>query len=96
MQSSKKDFFKKEILPLLSEYEITYRDFQNGDFGDLEQVIIESKNKGGGIDFWSSGWLGIDLYDYEKDEVLMNILIEADEEYIPVLEKLKKLLEFDK
>ena len=51
------EWFKKEVSPDLLNYKITYRNYKNGDFGDLDQIIIESKILGGGIDFWSSGWL---------------------------------------
>ena len=75
------EWFKKEVSPDLLNYKITYRNYKNGDFGDLDQIIIESEILGGGIDFWSSGWLGIDLYDYEKEELLINVLLEPTEEY---------------
>ena len=75
------EWFKKEVSPDLLNYKITYRNYKNGDFGDLDQVIIESKILGGGIYFWSSGWLEIDLYDYEKEELLINALLEPTEEY---------------
>lgn len=92
MQSEKQEIFKREILPLLSKYEVIYRNYQNGDLGDLEQIIVESKNKGGGIDFWSSGWLGIELYDYKNEKEMISVLLETEEEYLSVLEKFKKLL----
>ena len=75
------EWFKKEVSPDLLNYKITYRSYKNGDFGDLDQIIIESKILGGGIYFWSSGWLEIDLYDYEKEELLINVLLEPTEEY---------------
>ena len=75
------EWFKKEVSPDLLNYKITYWNYKNGDFGDLDQIIIESKILGGGIYFWSSGWLEIDLYDYEKEELLINVLLEPTEEY---------------
>ncbi|PSL17648.1 hypothetical protein CLV60_1367 [Dyadobacter jiangsuensis] len=71
--------FKIEIEPTLRGYDIEYRFFENGDFGALNQVVINSTRKGGGIDFWEFGWLGVDLYDYERDEQLLNILLEPHE-----------------
>ena len=38
------EWFKKEVSPDLLNYKITYRSYKNGDFGDLDQVIIESKS----------------------------------------------------
>ena len=86
------EWFKKEVSPDLLNYKITYRSYKNGDFGDLDQVIIESKILGGGIYFWSSGWLGIDLYDYEKEELLINVLLEPTEEYETHLKNLIEAL----
>lgn len=74
------EWFKKEVSPDLLNYKITYRNYENGDFGDLDQIIIESKILGGRIDFWSSGWLGIELYDYEKEKLIINVLLEPTEE----------------
>ena len=86
------EWFKKEVSPDLLNYKITYRSYKNGDFGDLDQVIIESKILGGGIYFWSSGWLEIDLYDYEKEELLINVLLEPTEEYETHLKNLIEAL----
>ena len=47
---------------------------------------------GGGIDFWSLGWLGIDLYDYEKEELLIDVLLEPTEEYETHLKNLIETL----
>lgn len=69
------EWFKKEVSPDLLNYKITYRNYKNGDFVDLDQIIIESKSLGGEIDFWSSGWLEIVLYDYEKEKQIINVFI---------------------
>jgi len=74
------EWFKKVLTPILNNYEIKYRSYEEGDFGSLNQVIFESPKKGGGIDFWGLGWLGIDVYDYEKNEQLLNILLEPHQE----------------
>ena len=73
-------------------YKITYRSYKNGDFGDLDQIIIKSKILGDGIDFWSSGWLGIELYDYEKEKLIINVLLEPTEEYETHLKNLIETL----
>ena len=86
------EWFKKEVSPDLLNYEITYRNYKNGDFVDLDQIIIESKSLGGEIDFWSSGWLEIVLYDYEKEELLINVLLEPTEEYETHLKNLIETL----
>ncbi len=69
-------WFKEIIAPTLIDYEIEYRLYEEGDFGSLTQVIFNSDKKGGGIDFWGLGWLGIDLFDYETEVLLMNVLLD--------------------
>lgn len=88
------DWFKKVIAPHLTGYEISYRFYEEGDFGSLNQVIFNSPTKGGGIDFWGLGWIGIDLVDYETEEQLMNILLDASQqiEQSDALERLQELL----
>ncbi|GHU38256.1 hypothetical protein FACS1894192_09410 [Bacilli bacterium] len=73
------DLFKQNLAPLLTDYKIDYRSYSEGDFGALKQVIIESEKIGGGIDFWSKGWLGLELYDYSKDNQLINVLLSPEQ-----------------
>ena len=72
-----KDFewFKNIFISHLKGFEIKYRFFEEGDFGSLNQVEFDSQEKGGEIDFWSSGQLSIHLVDYKKGEELLNILL---------------------
>lgn len=85
-------WFKNEFIPLLVEdYKIEYVSFKEGDFGTLERVEIEGKNKGGNIDFWSLGWLNIHLVDYEEGKELLNVLLEPNQK-IEKEEAFKKLL----
>lgn len=75
------DFFKKELAPLLSSFNIKYRNFSEGDLGALEQVLLESQNMGGNFDFWDSGWLGVYIYDYISDSEVCNKLFEPTDEH---------------
>ncbi|MCJ8292750.1 MAG: hypothetical protein HRT58_22645 [Crocinitomicaceae bacterium] len=72
-------WFKKEVEPLLKGYSVEYKFFENGDFGDLNQVEFNSKERGGEIDFWSSGWLGVHLVDYKEECVLLNTLLKPNQ-----------------
>ena len=45
----------------------------------MERVVIEGNNKIAGIDFWSKGWLEIDIYDLVIDDQIMNILLYPSE-----------------
>lgn len=81
-------WFKKKIEPTLKGYEINHRFYENGDFGSLNQIEFNSKNKGGNIDFWGLGWLGIFIWDYQQEKQIINVLLEPNQE-----EEQKKLLE---
>ena len=72
-------WFKQHIHQLMGGYAVSFKSFLNGDFGDIERVDFKNKKLGGSIDFWSSGWLGIYVYSYEKEKELFNILLETDE-----------------
>jgi len=90
------NWFKSVIAPNLNEYEIKYKFFDKGDFGSLNQVEFNSTEKGGEIDFWNTGWLGIHLVDYVKGQELLNVFIEPEkkEEQEKALEKLQFLLNY--
>ncbi|MFB1118923.1 hypothetical protein RF240_22415 [Dickeya dadantii] len=85
-------FFKKEIEPILVGYRFQYSSFPDGDFGDLERAEFEGHNKVGTVDFWSKGWVGIDIYDLIVDDQLLNVLLGPEEEQLKAIETLIKLL----
>lgn len=88
------EWFKEQFLPKLEGYEIKYRSFKDGDFGNLERAELEGNNKGITLDFWSTGWLGVHLVDYIKEEELLNAFLEPyqQEEKDKVLKRLQELL----
>jgi hypothetical protein len=73
------NWFEQEIEPQLHGYDFNYRYFEQGDFGSLSQVVFEGKSKGGAIDYWGLGWLGIYLWDYIDEVEVINILLSSDE-----------------
>lgn len=88
-------WFKENIEPLLTHYKCTYRFYANGDFGSLDQVAFDSERYSGEIDYWSSGRVSINLWDYEKEEMVLNLLVLEDEDVsnkINGLIRLKELL----
>jgi hypothetical protein len=87
-------WFKETITPKLGNYEIKYKFFEEGDFGSLNQIEFNNEQRGGNIDFWNSGWVGIHLVDYLKGDELMNLMIEPNklEEMNNNLEKLVAIL----
>ena len=90
-------WFREQIEPKLRGYEIVYRFYEEGDLGSLSQVIINSSENGGGIDFWGLGWLGVDFYDYKNDRVLINVLLKPEQvpEKNSALEDLIRYLKID-
>ena len=76
---------QKNLIPHLIDYTIECNYYA---------ITFESSQKGGYIHFWGSGWFGVDVYDYEKDEEVLNVLLEDNEieEQDQLLEKLKKIL----
>jgi len=88
------DYYNNYIASYLKAYEIEYKSFDEGDFGSLEQVEFNNDKRGGNIDFWGLGQLGIFIWDYEKEAEILNIFLNPDqeEEKKEYLDKLKELL----
>lgn len=72
--------FNEVIKPKLTEYSFEYSAFASGEFGDLERVEFEGRDKLGTIDFWSKGWIGIDIYDCAIEEQILNSLTSPEEQ----------------
>lgn len=71
------EWFNGNIKPLLSEeFELKYVDEKCGDLGDLSGVQFDSDKKGGYVYFWSSGYVGFQLVDYEKEVELVEDVTE--------------------
>jgi hypothetical protein len=88
------NWFKSNYAPYFSQYVIEYRFFDKGDFGSLNQVVFNNEHKGGNIDFWENGSLGIQLIEYSTAKDLLNVLWFPEEfkEQQESLEKLKELI----
>ena len=62
------EWFNINVKPLLgNDFELKYVDEKGGDLGDLSGVQFDSYKKGGYVYFWSSGYVGFQLVDYEKE-----------------------------
>lgn len=72
-------YFDESIRPFMKGYAFKYAAFLEGDFGDLERVEFEGDNKIGGVEFWSRGWGGADVYDCVLNEQVFNILLSPEE-----------------
>ena len=83
------EWFKQTVEPLLKGYEVKYSYYENGDFGSLNQIEFNSEKIGGSVDFWGLGWLGVFVWNYETNEQVFNVLVEAGNE----VEKEKALME---
>ena len=65
-------WFKSKVRPLLSDdFELKYVNDIDGDLGDLSGVQFDSNRVGGYIYFWSSGYVGYQLVDYENESELV-------------------------
>ena len=88
-------FNKEEIISLLGSYEVQVMNFEKGDFGSLEQIRFNNKLKGGVIDFWNSGMVGINVVDYIKGNDVINILRDKNteqDELLKAFENFKELI----
>ncbi|WP_439213325.1 hypothetical protein [Duffyella gerundensis] len=86
--------FNEKAKPLFKDFTAKYSCFANGDFGDLERIEFEGFNKLGTVEFWSEGWVGIDIYDCRLDDQIMNILLSPEEKgsFSHQVEKFIKIL----
>lgn len=74
-------WFQKNIEPRLAGCSFTYSSFSRGQFGDLEIVEVDAGRKLATMEFWSEGCLGIDVYDLDRDDQVMNALVPLEEKY---------------
>lgn len=90
-------WFNERVKPHLKGFSLEYSSFAGGDFGDLERIELEGFNKLGTVEFWSEGWVGIDIYDCVLDEQVMNVLLSPEEEesISQVFEQFVKILTQD-
>ncbi|HEX2900392.1 MAG TPA: hypothetical protein VHS96_11795, partial [Bacteroidia bacterium] len=68
-------WFRENLEGALIGYVFNYRRFPNGDFGSLDEVELENERYQGSIDYWESGHLGIHLWDIQKEEDAMNVML---------------------
>ncbi|MBI6898781.1 hypothetical protein JET64_18420 [Pseudomonas putida] len=73
-------WFNESIKPFLEGCSLEYSSFSNGDFGDLDRIELEGFGKLGTVEFWSKGWVGIDVYDCVLEEQVMNILFSPEDQ----------------
>lgn len=87
------EWFKANVAPKIRDYELVYKFFDDGDFGSLNQIEFNSKKVGGNVDFWSLGWLGIFVWNYETEEEMLNVLLEPNQKQ-EQYESLQQLQDF--
>ena len=64
---------------IINGFEVEFRMFKDGTFGDLERIDINNSKFGGEIEFWSSGYIYYHLGDYETGEEYINKMFEPSE-----------------
>lgn len=67
--------FNREVMPLLNGFSVVRSTFPEGDFGDLERIEMAGLNKLATVEFWSSGWVAIDVFDCVCEQQVMNVLL---------------------
>lgn len=72
-------WFDENVKPLLTGFSLEYSSFADGDFGDLKRIELEGFDKLGTVEFWSKGWVGMDIYDLALDDQVMNMLLSPEE-----------------
>lgn len=72
-------WFKNNLESKLLSFELQHKYFEEGDFGTLNQIEFNSLKIGGNIDFWSLGWIGIFIWDYQKEKELFNVLLNPEQ-----------------
>ncbi|OUS69425.1 hypothetical protein B5G52_17060 [Pseudoalteromonas sp. A601] len=78
---------KNKLIPLINgKYEIINRTEPCGDLGELIGIEFNSAQKGGYIFFWTNGYLGFQLVDYEKEiELIEDSLVNIDTDDFDIL-----------
>lgn len=71
-------WFKENVAPKMTNFNIQYRLFPNGDFGALDEVNFESEKFSGTINYWGNGFLGLTLFDNIIDDTVINVLIDSN------------------
>ncbi|MBC3917949.1 hypothetical protein H8L32_10725 [Undibacterium sp. CY18W] len=75
------EYFEEFVKPKIpGDYLLTWSDFPNGDFGDLKRAEFASSSLLGSIEFWSKGWLGVDVVDLRIDDQVLVILCSPEDE----------------
>ena len=70
---------------MIEQYDATgLQEFEYGEMGGVistrRTIVFNSKRKGGTIDFWGLGWIGIFVVNYETEELLLNVFLEPQQE----------------
>ena len=73
-------WFRQEIEPRLAGFSLAYRSFGEGDFGSLERVEFESKALMGSFEFWSHGWLDVQVIEPVTVEERLHVFLGPDQE----------------
>lgn len=70
------DWFKRQVAPLLIDYDIKCHHTLTDDTGRYQRAAFSSDALSGHIDFWDMGHLHICVWESIKEQELMNIILE--------------------
>jgi len=90
------NWFVKNIIPLLKDKSLSVllRNFKDGDFGDLNQIVVSSGISEGIVDFWTDGVISVELYDMVKDNPIFETKMFFTEERVNALPILKDFIKY--
>lgn len=86
------EWFKENVMSSMHDYTFNFRTYSEGDFGSLNQIEFNSNEKGGNVDFWGLGYVGIFLWDYQKEEEIMNVLLDPNQQKEQAFKELQNYL----
>ena len=86
-------WFKETIEPMMKgKYELNYVGGSDSP-GNMQGVQFEREEDGGYLYFWSSGYIGMQFFDYVADEeVIEDSMIKEDEEKDEKINSLLRLI----
>lgn len=62
-------------------FELKFVSDSNGDLGDLRGIQFDSEEKGGYVYFWSNGYVGFQLMDYQSmNDIVKDSTVKLDDD----------------
>lgn len=95
MMNENIQWFQQRFKEKLSTYKLKVTVFDNplkDSFGDLTSIEFQRAHIDGMVNFYSRGVLYIEVFDWEKEEDILNILSFNEDDHAEAFKKLENLL----